>query len=241
MIRIFVRLTILLLIFGCNSTNKEKRQTKIEKEIPLKTEKQVEPKIEVKSEVIAETEEKEISKLIPLKERIDGLKSDCFSKSMNMIFADNGNPNEVVDENTEEWIFGLEIKDSLQFEPADILRPLCKISESNEILSVAFSDFADYKQAIHIFNFDKLDFKPTSSFVIYSIGGDAEQFWETTYEKLDEWTYKIIETEGRYEFGESETKTIIEVRKTRNISIDKLTGILTKEQWKMESDLVETE
>ncbi|TMM51444.1 hypothetical protein FEE95_21845 [Maribacter algarum] len=234
MIKIFSKFTIFLLILGCNSVGKEKSKLELDNDVSIKLEKSVEPARQENMSEIVKHEKGELSKKQTLKERINGLKSGCFDKSMDMIFAENGNTEEVVDSKTEDWIFGLEIKDSLQFEPVDLLRPLCKMSENEQILSVAFSDFEDYKEAIHIFNFRKSDFEPISSFIIYSQGGDAEQFWTTTYEKMDIWNYKIIEAEGHYEFGEDKTTSIIEKQKLKVISIDESTGKLNKK-------LIETE
>lgn len=218
-------LTISLFVIGCNTANKKKqKKEKMETEnVVVKTEKQLE----------FETES--------LRERINGLGTDCLDLPMDSIIRKNVQSEKIVDRNAEKWLFGLEKNDSSQFKRADLIRPICKLNENSNILSVAFSDLYDYKTAIHIFNIRKSDFKPVSSFILYSVGGDAENFWNTDYKKLDDWTYEITETNGRYNNIESRDTTFIELRKTKNIKIDKLTGKLIKEKGKTERDLIITE
>ena len=116
--------------------------------------------------ILDESKNQRRIKIESFKEQINGLGTDCLSFSMDSIIFSNG---QTIDSSIHKWLFGLEKKDSLQFKRADLIRPICKLNENNNILSVIFSDKYDYKSAIHIFNFRKSDFKPVSSFILYEI------------------------------------------------------------------------
>ena len=218
-------LTIFLFVMGCNNPKK-----KIEKK----------EKIEIETVAVKTEKQTEIEK-VSLMERINGLSTGCLDLPMDSIFGKRIQSEKIVDRDAEKWLFGLEKNDSSQFERADWLRPICKLNENNNILSVVFNDEYDYKSAVHIFNFRKSDFKPISSFILYSVGGDAEDFWNIEYEILDDWTYEITETNGRYNDIESRDTTFINLRKTKNIRIDKFTGAIIIEKIKTERNLIITE
>ena len=71
---------------------------------------------------------------------------------------------------------------------------MCKLFENDSILSVVFTDMYDYKQALHVFNFSKVTSKPISSFILYSIGGDAEDFWNIDAKRLDSLTFMLTQS-----------------------------------------------
>lgn len=219
--------TIFLFIIGCNTKNK-------------RTDKTEEIKLEIETDSVNTLKEKEKEiETKSLKDRINKLPMGCLDLPMDSIYR-KIQLVKIVERNTEKWIFGLEKTDSLQFERADLIRPICKLNENDSVLSVVFSDQYDYKTAIHIFNFRKLDLEPVSSFILHSIGGDAEDFWTTEYKKMDNWTYEITKIIGRYNDVETKDTTFIDLRKTKNIRINKSTGKIIAKEVKSEHDLIIT-
>lgn len=175
-----------------------------------------------------------------LKKRLMQLDSNCpdFSDFQKVI-ASNSPYQDVVDKEEENWIYNLEREDSIQFQKADLLKPLCKLFENNEILSVMFTDIHDYHQAIQIFNFRKPDIAPVSSFILHSEGGDAEDFWNIKGEKFDQLTFKITETIGHYNNFEIQDTTYIDLKKYEILIIDENSGEITREIQTIKRDTIE--
>ncbi|QDO94688.1 hypothetical protein FNB79_12195 [Formosa sediminum] len=175
-----------------------------------------------------------------LKSKLTDLKSNCLN--FNHLWAEFENSDysdKLIDPETEKWIFGLEKKDSLQFERADLISPKCKVFENNHIVSIAFVDLYDYKTALHLFTFKKPEFKPISSFVFYQVGGDGEDFWNINPIKIGDLKYRIKEESGYDNNAIKENEFLIEFRETREYSIDSISGKITKRILKTEKNIIE--
>lgn len=145
-----------------------------------------------------------------------------------------------IDRKRDPWLFGLDENDSLQFEKADELKPVGKLFENANILSVVFVDYYDYKQALHVFNFRKPQLMPVSSFILYSTGGDAEDFWYINCEKIANCQYELTEAKGYYNDIVTMDTTYIEFRQKREIRTDTTSGYIAKTVLKTERDIIET-
>jgi len=175
-----------------------------------------------------------------LKSELANLKSDCLN--FNNLWAEFENSDysdKLINPESEKWIFGLEKKDSFQFERADLISPKCKVFENNHIVSIAFVDLYDYKTALHLFTFKKPEFKPISSFVFYQVGGDGEDFWNINPIKIGDLRYRITEEIGYDNNAIKENEFLIEFKETREYSIDSISGKITKRILKTEKNKTE--
>ena len=154
-------------------------------------------------------------------------------------FKERDYSNNLIDRKSEQWIFGLDKIDSLQFERADLISPRCKIFENNNIISVAFVDLYDYKTALHIFTFKKPELKPTSSFILYMLGGDGEDFWNITPVKLSPLKFKLTEEYGCDNNAITENQFLIKSREIREYQIDSIEGKISKKIIKREKNIIE--
>ena len=172
--------------------------------------------------------------------QLSSLQKNCldFSDLYSTISSSESYENSLIGEKFQ-WLNNLHKSDSIHFARADELKPICKLFENDSILSVVFTDMYDYKQALHVFNFSKTSFKPTSSFILYSVGGDAEDFWNTDARRIDSLTYILIETEGRVNNIETADTTFFDFRKTTKVSINNRTGKISKEMEQMDENIIE--
>ena len=173
--------------------------------------------------------------------QLSSLQNDCldFSDLYSTISRSEPFENSLPSERFH-WLYNLHKSDSIHFARADELKPICKLFENDSILSVVFTDMYDYKQALHVFNFSKPGSKPISSFILYSVGGDAEDFWNTDAKRIDSLTFMLIETEGHVNNAETADTTFIDLRKMTKVSINNRTGMISKEVEKMDENIIET-
>ena len=175
-----------------------------------------------------------------LKTVITELEIDCLDfDNLWAEFKNVSYSEKLIERDSEEWIFNLEKKDSLQFEQAHLLSPKCKIYENENIISVAFVDLYDYKTALHLFTFKKPELTPTSSFVFYLVGGDGEDFWSISPTKLNPLKFSIVEEYGYDNNAIRENEFLVKLRQVREYTIDQTNGKLTKNIIKTEKDLIE--
>jgi len=167
--------------------------------------------------------------------KIDNLDfTDLYTEIENTTYS-----SPLIDRKQEQWIFDLEKIDSLQFEQAHRLYPKCKLYENDNIVSVIFADLYDYKTAFHLFTFKKPKLEPISSFILYSLGGDGEDFWNIKSTKLSSLSYKVEDEFGYDNNAIKENEFLIKLRETRKYIIDSISGKLTKEIIKTEKDIKE--
>lgn len=125
------------------------------------------------------------------------------------------------------WFYS-ELSDTARFARTDDLKPMCLLFENRHISSIAFTDIYDYKQAIHIVNFRKPDYAPMSSFIVYSIGGDAEDFWYREVESIGRVEFRLTDKDGYYNSIEKVDTIFYNRRTITEIKIDTVSGLLTK-------------
>lgn len=178
------------------------------------------------------------AKTSALKTAVEALEDTCpdlektWSDIENMIYPEE-------EKADDEWIAGLDLVDSLQFQEANWLVPQCKFFENDDIIIVAFSDLDYFKKALHLFTFTKPELQPVSSFILKLTGGDGEDFWSIEPTRLGPLKFRVAEEFGydnnavrRYEF-------LIELRETREYTVDPRNGKLSRKVIKSEKGLVE--
>lgn len=133
-----------------------------------------------------------------------------------------------IDREKGAFLYNLDKVDSLSFDQAHSLIPLGKVFETETVLSIAFRDYYDYKNAFHIFNFRKPSLTPRSSFILYAYGGDAEDLWHIEPKKIGHYAYDITETIGRYNDIVTQDTIFIQLRERRTITIDTVSGRQSK-------------
>lgn len=223
-------LTLTLILTSCkNGVEKQAESQELDKQQEISTEltesEQIEPNIKTQKD---------------LKSILADLKSNCLNfNNLRSEFENISYSDKIVDRESEQWIFGLEKTDSLQFERADLISPKCKVFENSHIVSIAFVDLYDYKTALHLFTFKKPELKPTSSFVFYQFGGDAEDYWNIKPMKIGDLKYQITEESGYDNSAIKENEFLIGFRQTREYSIDSISGKLTKKILKTEKNIKE--
>ena len=216
--------------------------TSCKNEVEKKTEfKALDDQPKTSTEIIENKQAEEKTETqMDLKSELSDLKSDCLNfNNLWKEFENSSYSDKLIDRESEKWIFGLEKTDSLQFERADLISPKCKVFENNHIVSIAFVDLYDYKTALHLFTFKKPEFKPTSSFVFYQIGGDAEDFWIIKPIKIGNLKYRITEESGYDNNAIKENEFLIKFRETREYSIDSISGKINKKILKTEKNITE--
>ena len=175
-----------------------------------------------------------------LKNELRNLKTlELDFNNLYSIFENSDFSENVVDRKTDKWIFDLEKIDSLQFERADIIKPLTKLYENEEILSIIFTDLYDYKTSLHVFTFKKPELTPVSSFILYLFGGDGEDFWNIKCEQINPLTYKLKEDYGYDNNAIKKGEYLINFRQIRELTIDEKSGLLKKVIVKTEKDIIE--
>ena len=139
-----------------------------------------------------------------------------------------------------KWIY-FKTYDSTFFERADQLKTLCKIYENKRIVSIAFTDIYTYKDAIHVINFKKPEYTPISSFLLYSLGGDAEDFWEITPEKISSTKFKLTDIDAYYNDIETMDTTFYNYKIVSQIEIDTISGNIKKKRISEERNFFKVE
>ncbi len=139
-----------------------------------------------------------------------------------------------------KWIY-FKTYDSTFFERADQLKTLCKIYENKRIVSIAFTDIYTYKDAIHVINFKKPEYTPISSFLLYSLGGDAEDFWEITPEKISSTKFRLTDIDAYYNDIETMDTTFYNYKIVSQIEIDTISGNIKKKRISEERNFFKVE
>ncbi|MBT31688.1 MAG: hypothetical protein CMO01_18685 [Thalassobius sp.] len=168
------------------------------------------------------------------------LTTGCLeADSLYEIIKSNLPYDDTIDRNEFAWLYESFTTDSIQFEMAYYLKPLCRVFSNEKIDVIAFTDTYDYKQAIHLFTFSKKDYTPTSSFTLFSLGGDAEDFWNTKVIQADSLSFQLINEVGHVNDIETRDTTYIKTREIVLTSINPENGYLTKETLNTQKDLIE--
>ncbi len=224
---IFYISTILLILSISCKTDKKKSELEKPKDILV-------PQIvETKPEVILTEQSKD------LKVIITELESDCLDFDNLKADFESDYSDKFIDRNVEKWIFNLEKTNRSQFEQAHLIVPKCKIFENENIISIAFVDLYDYKKAFHLFTFRKSELIPTSSFIFFLNGGDAEDFWRVEPNRIDNLTFQLTNIVARYNDISTKDTTFISSRLKREIKIDSVSGLISIDTLSLEKNLIE--
>ncbi|MEQ9188490.1 MAG: hypothetical protein RLP15_12205 [Cryomorphaceae bacterium] len=165
-------------------------------------------------------------------------KCDFNFDSLYHIYRDNEPFEDYLIKEEHSWLFS-ELKDKSRFDKADDIKILCKLFENQNISSIAFTDVYDYKQAIHVINFKKPHYEPVSSFILYSTGGDAEDFWDRVPERISDSKYRVVDVDGYYNDIERLDTVNFKSRVITEIEIDTNNGTKRETRISKESDFVE--
>lgn len=158
--------------------------------------------------------------------------------SLRRLISNNDPYNGLIEIESHPWLFQF-MNDEEQFDQVHLIKPLCKLFESSEILSVAFTDVYDYKSAIHIISFKREDFRPLSSFLFFSSGGDAEDFWRRLPKKIGPCTYEITYQAGHVNDIQTRDTTFYDIQEITEIEINSNSGFLTKSKISVDSNFIE--
>jgi len=91
-----------------------------------------------------------------------------------------------------------------------------------------------------VFNFHKPQLNPISSFILYSIGGDAEDLWHVYCKKLSNHSFELTKFEGHYNDISTKDTTFIDQRKVTKLDIDKYSGHIQRTLLRKEINIIET-
>lgn len=232
-----IPLILIILSFGCQEkAAKNNKQTVKSEEISNTTE----VKTDSSLSEIQKTVDQEISKSYSLKDTLQEIEYGCLViEKPNDVIRDNLPYENYIDRTELPSLYSKEITDSIQFEKAHILKPLCRIYSNENIDVVAFTDVYDYQSAIHLFTFKKKNYSPLSSFILYSTGGDAEDFWRTIPIQKDSLSFELTDEVGYVNDVESRDTTYIKSRRVILTTINSSNGSLSKEILNSEVDLIE--
>ncbi len=182
---------------------------------------------------LEETEKNEIEpkNSADLQTELEKLKNNCLDfENLSSVFENSDyKESEWIDRMKESWLYDLDLKNPAQFEKAYSLNPKCKVFENKNIVSIAFADRYDYHYGIHLFTFQKNNFKPVSSFVFYEKGGDAEDYWQIEPKRIGPLIFEITETVGRDENLGNEGGRTIDKKVITRIEINPVSGLIKKD------------
>lgn len=126
-----------------------------------------------------------------------------------------------------EWFYD-KLVDTVFFTNSYELKPLGRLFENDSIVSIAFTDIHDYSYGIDVINFKKKGLYPASSFTLYLIGGDAEDFFAEHTEEIHGLIFKIKKENGYFNDIEQRDTTYFNKVEILEIEIDSLSGKLNK-------------
>ena len=211
---------ILALIFSCNNINYSEKSESLNKENKVKF------KDKRKGELV------NTWKGLPLCDfDFNNLYKTIQNNNPNSNFLKVGN---------YKWLYSKTI-DSTYFERAVQLKTLCKMFENERVVSIAFTDIYTYKDAIHVINFKKPEYTPISSFLLYSIGGDAEDFWEITPQKISSTKFRLTNIDAYYNDIETMDTTFYNYKIVSQIEIDTISGNIIKKRISEKRDFFKVE
>ncbi len=229
-------LILTILLFGCQEKTTKNNELIIESEKIIDTAKTKSQLSEYKN-----IKNKESHKYYSLKDISKKVNSGCLviEKLYNIILNNSPYDNSI-DKTELPILYGREITDSVQFDKAHVLKPLCRVYSNKDIDVIAFTDVYDYKNAIHLFTFDKITYSPLSSFILYSFGGDANDFWKITPKQKDSLIFELTNEIGFVNDVETRDTIHIKSRDITLITINSLNGNLSKKVLSSDVDLIET-